>query len=109
MSDHVLTLDGAFSSSVEQLSGFISFLHANVGKLNKEIKMLTPHVSMCVEVLESLHPRLSSLMPNRPHQSPAQAFAWLRAAGLPLLLPKLCSPLGPQQTNVGRSSVKRMH
>jgi len=71
--------------------------------------MLRPHISMCVEVLETLHPRFCGVMSNRPHWSPALAFAWLRAAGLPLHLPKLCSPLGPRQTNVGRPAVKRVH
>lgn len=69
--------------------------------------MLRPQVSMCMEILKILHPRLSSVTANGPHRSPA--LAQLRAVRLPPLWPKPRSPLGPRQTNVGRSAVKRMH
>lgn len=71
--------------------------------------MLRPRVSMCMEVLAILRPRLGNVMANRPHWSPALAFAWLGAAGLPPLLPKPCIPWDHSKPNVGRSAVKRMH
>lgn len=53
--------------------------------------MLTPHISMCMEVLEILHPRFGSVMSNSP-QEPCPCLHVAQGSWAPTALTKtVCS------------------